>query len=120
MKLFGKELILDLGKCSHRISDRVFLVEFAAELCSKIDMKAYGECQTPYFGTNSDLTKGYSLLQFIETSSITGHFSDTFRTAHLNIFSCKDFDADVAAEFCAKFFGAIIVNKTVLDRYMEK
>ena len=39
---------------------------------------------------------GYSLVQLIETSAITGHFCDASGDAYLDIFSCKDFDPATA------------------------
>jgi S-adenosylmethionine/arginine decarboxylase-like enzyme len=111
--IFGYEIALDLADCNEHIKIEESLRKFALELCQVLDMKPYGEAQTPYFGFNSDITKGYSLLQFIETSAIMGHFSDHHRSAHLNIFSCKPFDTDKAIKFCAKFFhGKIIMAET--------
>ncbi len=104
---FGWELQLDLYDCDpERISSEQALRDYARELCEAIDMKAYGQALLPYFGENSEITKGYSLLQFIETSSITGHFSEYTGTAYLNVFSCKTFDPEVVKEFSLRFFGA--------------
>lgn len=108
--VFGYELIIDMIKCNDKIASELMIKEFALELCKVLDMKPYGEAQTPYFGINSEITKGYSLLQFIETSSITGHFSEHRRSAHLNIFSCKEFDHTKATEFCEKFFMGKIIR----------
>lgn len=79
-------------------------------------MKKFGRTQTPYFGLNAPHTAGYSLLQFIETSSITGHFSELTNAVYLNIFSCKPFDARVAAKFAQTFFGAKRIRRRVLQR----
>ena len=79
-------------------------------------MKAYGPPQTPYFGENDEITKGYSLLQFIETSSITGHFSEGTGAAYINIFSCKRYDRAKATEFTGRFFGA----KHVVTRHVTR
>ncbi len=104
---FGWELQLDLYDCDpERISSEQAIKEYARKLCQVIEMTPYGEPQTPYFGENAEHTKGYSLLQFIETSSITGHFSEGTGGAYLNIFSCKAFEAETARRFSAAFFGA--------------
>ncbi|MDD5295036.1 MAG: S-adenosylmethionine decarboxylase [Patescibacteria group bacterium] len=110
--LFGYELILDLYQCepeSMRSSKN--LREFVDKLCKILKMKKYGKTLTPYFGLNNVKTAGYSLLQFIETSSITGHFSEAYNSAYINIFSCKIFDDKKAAEFAVKFFGSKKYNK---------
>jgi S-adenosylmethionine/arginine decarboxylase-like enzyme len=69
-------------------------------------MKQYGKTLLPYFGEKAPHTKGYSLVQLIETSSITGHFSDFWSTAYINIFSCKKYNHLIAKEFTRKFFKA--------------
>lgn len=79
-------------------------------------MKKYGNTLTPHFGHNDPHTSGYSLLQFIETSSITGHFAELTNTAYLNIFSCKPYDAEQAYRFTKQFFGAKRVTKRLLKR----
>ena len=104
---FGWELVLDLYDCDQfSISNEEKIRNFGLELCKVIDMIPYGDPLTPYFGENCEHTKGYSLLQFIETSSITGHFSEGTGAAYLNIFSCKPYDAKAAEEFTIKYFGA--------------
>ena len=114
---FGWELVLDLYNCDNRkISSEEAIKNFARELCEVIDMKAYGEPLTPYFGENQEHTKGYSLLQFIETSSITGHFSEGTGAVYLNIFSCKEYDVEIAEKFCKEYFGA----ETVRSRFIVR
>lgn len=59
---------------------------------------------------------GYTLIQPIETSLISGHFSEGRRTAYIDIFSCKPFDTDLAGEFTKGFFGAGTMRVRVLQR----
>lgn len=104
---FGWELQLDLYDCDPvAISMEQIIREYGLKLCNVIEMVPYGEPQTPYFGENCEHTKGYSLLQFIETSSIVGHFSEGTGAAYLNIFSCKPFDPKLAEKFTCDYFGA--------------
>jgi len=115
--IFGWELIMDLYGCNkHTISDEKEIRRFARELCDVIDMKPYGDPQTPYFGENQEHTKGYSLLQFIETSAITGHFSENTGAAYINIFSCKEYDMELAEKFTKNFFGAEDVHSRFIIR----
>ena len=79
-------------------------------------MKKYSKTLLPYFGEKAAFTKGYSLVQLIETSSITGHFSDYWGTAYINIFSCKKYDQALAKKFTGEFFGAKRVKTTFLIR----
>lgn len=115
---YGQELVLDLYGCDLRkISDGKLIRKFVIELCDKVIlMKRYGRALIPHFGHENPITSGYSLVQLIETSSVTAHFSEYKRSVYLNIFSCKWFDADKTAMFCKKWFGASGFRKTVLQR----
>jgi S-adenosylmethionine decarboxylase len=114
---FGWELIMDLYECDPgAIASETMIRDFAGKLCKILDMKPYGEPMTPYFGENKAHTKGYSLLQFIETSSITGHFSEFSLAAYINIFSCKAYDIGKAEKFTKEFFGAKRLNSRFIVR----
>ena len=114
---FGWELIMDLYECNRdTISNEKEISRFARELCDIIDMKPYGDPQTPYFGENQEDTKGYSLIQFIETSSIVGHFSESTGAAYINIFSCKEYDVELAENFTNEFFGAERIHSRFIIR----
>ncbi|UCG35330.1 MAG: S-adenosylmethionine decarboxylase [Candidatus Omnitrophota bacterium] len=116
-KVFGYELILDLRDCdSTVISSQKKLQEYVDTLCKLIKMKKYGKALIPYFGEKEAFTKGYSLVQLIETSSITGHFSEFWGTAYINIFSCKAYDHELAKKFTKEFFGA----KSAKNRFIVR
>ncbi|MFC7547703.1 S-adenosylmethionine decarboxylase family protein [Plantactinospora sp. GCM10030261] len=114
---FGVELVLNLHGCAPdtvRSPDR--LAAYVRDLCELIGMRRYGDLFAERFGLNETKTTGYSIVQLIETSSITGHFSEARNAAYLNIFSCKEFDIDAATAFTAGFFGATSVERHVLTR----
>ena len=114
---YGMELTLDLYECNPEvIRSKKKLKEFVDKLCSILKMNKYGRCYLPYFGLTAEHTPGYSLLQFIEASSITGHFAEKTNAAYLNIFSCKEFDPVKASAFAKEFFGAKRVKKRVYIR----
>lgn len=115
---FGQELVLNLYECDlAKISSEDSIRTFVTTLCDDVlTMKRYGEALIPHFGHDDPITSGYSLVQLIETSSITGHFSEATRTAYLNIFSCAWYDSDKAAAYCQDFFGAKRVEATLLKR----
>jgi len=114
---FGQELTLDLYECDLSvINSKKKLEQYVIKLCKLIKMKRYGEPLIPFFGLEKPKTAGYSLVQLIETSAITGHFSNLWLSAYINIFSCKGFDADAAAEFTRKYFGAKEVMKKLQIR----
>ncbi len=106
-KTYGYELIINLYDCDQKIiSSKSKLKEYIDELCKLIKMEKYGKTIIAYFGEKKPHTKGYSLVQLIETSSIVGHFSDLWKSAYINIFSCKKFDPQVAKKFTKEFFKA--------------
>lgn len=115
---YGQELILNLYGCDLKtISSRVKIKKFVEELCdSVIRMKRYGRAFIPHFGHANPLTAGYSLVQLIETSSVTAHFSEYKRSIYLNIFSCAWFDAKITTKFCKKYFGAKSVKARLIKR----
>jgi len=115
---FGQELIINLYDCDEaKITSADEIKKFAITLCDNvIHMVRHGEPQTPHFGHDNPITSGFSLVQLIETSLISGHFSDHKRSAYINIFSCAWFDSEKAAAFTQDFFGAKRVEVTLLKR----
>jgi S-adenosylmethionine/arginine decarboxylase-like enzyme len=114
---YGMEVILDLYGCDLKIiNSRPSLKTFVDKMCKLLKMKKFGKTLIPHFGHNSSKTSGYSLLQFIETSSITGHFSESKRSAYINIFSCQEFNDKKAISFTKKFFKAKRVKVQTLIR----
>ena len=112
-KIFGEELTLDLYDCDHKaITSKDKIAKYAIELCDLIEMKRFGEPFLEYFAEHSELVAGYSLAQMIETSLISGHFSDFLNRAYINIFSCKTYNPKKALEFTKEFFGAKSVRVT--------
>ncbi len=119
---YGKELILDLHGCDPARFNRNSIANYFAKLCALIDMET---CDLHFWddvGVSEDekqtnpRTKGTSAVQFIITSNITIHTLDLLGTVYVNLFSCKDFSADAAAEFTASWFGGHIVQRVEVDR----
>ncbi len=116
-KIYGYELVMDLEGCAKEVlTSRRKLKEYVDKLCKLIKMKPYGKTLIPHFGTKVSFTKGYSLVQLIETSSITGHFSEFWRTAYINIFSCKKYNHDLAKKFTHQFFKANGIKTKFITR----
>ena len=59
---------------------------------------------------------GFSMTQLIETSLISAHFANQTNTTYLDIFSCKFYDPQKAADFARGFFGAADCNLTATLR----
>lgn len=117
-EIFGQELILNLYECNlKKISSKKEISRFVIELCDNvIHMKRFGEALIPHFGHENPITSGFSLVQLIETSSVTAHFSEYKKSVYLNIFSCAWFDPEITKSFCKKFFGAKRIDATLIKR----
>jgi len=115
---FGQELVIDLYQCDpEKIASESHIRAFVVRLCDEvIFMKRFGEPLIPHFGHDNPITSGYSLVQLIETSSVTAHFSEAKRSVYLNIFSCKWFDPGRAKRFSKTWFGAKKMRGRLLRR----
>ena len=112
---FGKELLLDLYGCNPDVlRSRDALVNYNSLLAKLLEMEPVGEVIIPEKYGKGTLY-GHSSVQFIQTSSILVHIIEAMLEAHINIFSCKDFNAEEATTFTEKFFKARkIKSKTLL------
>ncbi len=119
---YGSELVLDLHGCNPEKFNRPDIDAYFTELCRRIDMEKCEvhfwddeglppeECQTlPH-------TKGTSAVCFILTSSIVIHTLDILEAVYVNIFSCKAFDQDMAADFSKEWFEAASCSSTFIQR----
>lgn len=112
---WGKSAHIDLFQCEHkRLTSSKLLEAFIKKVIKEIGMEAHGPTYIDRFGYGE--LEGYSAMQFIKTSSITVHLDEKENRAFIDIFSCKDFDAPKAREFCKNYFKAKKSNMTVLDR----
>jgi S-adenosylmethionine/arginine decarboxylase-like enzyme len=107
---------IDLYDCNpETIRDAAKIKQFVAELCVLIDMKRFGETTVVNFGQDEKVA-GFSMTQLIETSLISAHFANLTNTTYLDVFSCKWYDSEKAADFAKNFFGAKKVNLQVINR----
>jgi S-adenosylmethionine/arginine decarboxylase-like enzyme len=115
-KAWGMSMALDLQDCRpDTIRDRDRIRTYVMALCELIGMKRYGDCQIVHFGEGR--VAGYSMVQLIETSLISGHFANDSNRAYLDIFSCKGYDPAVVEDFSRIFFGALKSTASVTLRY---
>ncbi len=103
---WGLMVSIDLGECDHeKISSKDVITQFAIDVSDYIEMKRYGEPIAVFFGDHPKV-QGYSLIQLIETSQISGHFAEDTDRAFIDVFSCKKFPPEKTAKFCQEYFGA--------------
>ena len=118
--MYGKELILDLRQCAP--SNRSEIKEFCRQLCELIGME---RCDFHFWDDEgvpekdrqtNPKTTGISAIQFILTSSIVIHYLSKLSAVYINIFSCEEFDTQVAENFTVKWFESKDHNSQVVIR----
>ena len=112
---WGRLAVINLYACDKGlIKDKKKIKLFLKQICNKINMKKVGPARIKCFEKGK--LKGYSALQFLQTSSITIHFDEIENRAFIDIFSCKKFNEKKAENFSKKFFKAKKSNLKVLKR----
>jgi S-adenosylmethionine/arginine decarboxylase-like enzyme len=115
--MWGKHLIIDMSAGDKaRVRSAKHIRQFVHTLVVAIDMKAYGPPVLEHFAEHVPEAAGYSLVQLIETSAITGHFCDHSGDAYIDIFSCKDFDAERAIAVVRAAFRPEHIKFVTLER----
>ncbi len=108
---------LDLHNCNpDTIRDAKKIEEFVIKLCKIIKVQRFGECQVVHFADHNEDVAGYSMVQLIETSLISGHFANKTNASYIDIFSCMYYDPQVAEDFAKDFFAASDCVTTVTLR----
>ncbi len=113
---WGLYTSVDIHNCEGSIiRDADMIRQFVVQLCDLIEMKRYGETQVVHFGEDERVA-GYSMIQLIETSLISGHFANLTNTSYIDIFSCKYYDPEVVAHFSLSFFKGTDYNINIALR----
>ena len=115
MKYWGHHLLLDCAGCNNSIKDKELIKQFVADLVTTIDMTAIGEPIIELL-LPGEANQGHSLMQLIATSNITAHFVDCDNTAYIDIFSCKQFDLELAKSVVSKYFNPRLIKETFIER----
>jgi S-adenosylmethionine/arginine decarboxylase-like enzyme len=103
---WGWHLALNLYDCDQALITSADAIRaYVVELCDLIQMRRFGDPMIVNFGEDPRVS-GYSLVQLIETSNVCGHFANQSGAAYIDIFSCKYFDAELAARYTIETFKA--------------
>ena len=111
---WGTLAAIDLHGCSRgRLEDPDTIRRFVPALIDAIAMRAHGPLALERFGDGE--LEGWSAMQFIETSSITIHADEVSGRCFIDVFSCRSFDAERAADVALEHFGGTLTLR-VLSR----
>ena len=110
---WGIASAIDIYNCNgETIRDAEAIRRFVIELCDLIEMKRFGETQVVHFGEDEKVA-GYSMVQLIETSLISGHFANLTNAVYLDVFSCKPYHPEVVQSFAETYFEGTHSNLNV-------
>ena len=113
---WGIASAIDIYNCDPDIiRDADAIRRFVVELCDLIEMKRFGETQVVHFGEDERVA-GYSMVQLIETSLISGHFANLTNAVYLDVFSCKPYLPEMVQDFAEKFFKGSHSNLNITLR----
>lgn len=115
-EIWGISTHIDIHECNlKKITDGEEIRKYIITLCDLLKVKAWGEMTLVHFGEGEKIA-GYSVVQLIETSCLTGHFVDSTSSAYIDIFSCRKYDHKIAVEYTKNFFETENCIFTVLNR----
>ena len=117
MKFFGYHLMLDCSGCEN-INDYNTIHKFAKDIVPRIEMQAHGEPIIEYM-LPGDPKQGYSLVQLITTSNICAHFMELDGSAYFDIFSCKEFNIELAKSIVDEYFSPKSMRVNFITRHAD-
>ena len=111
---WGRSASIDLHHCDPQlVKNPAAIKRFVKQLVKELKMHAVGPTLVKRFGHGQ--LRGYSMMQFIETSTIVAHFDEQGNRAFIDVFSCKQYNPQKVAAFCKKYFHA-----TRISIYLEE
>jgi S-adenosylmethionine/arginine decarboxylase-like enzyme len=95
---------IDLRCCDRlRLGDPGSIRAFVPSLVEEIGMEQHGPLQLERL--DGGALEGWSAMQLVETSSITVHTDEFSRRCFIDVFSCRQFDPEVAVAVAVDHFG---------------
>ncbi|OGJ73548.1 hypothetical protein A3G69_01595 [Candidatus Peribacteria bacterium RIFCSPLOWO2_12_FULL_53_10] len=129
---WGLATAVDIHDCNPTIiRDALAIKRFTKELCTRLDVNMFGETIVVDFVTDPKVS-GFSLVQLIETSLVSGHFANQTNAVYLDVFSCKFYEAQKIVEYALSFFqgksynahcslrGCDAFPKAYLEKFAER
>jgi S-adenosylmethionine decarboxylase len=116
-EIFGPHLMLDLSKCNAaKLRDYNLIFRILHELPEKIGMTRITEPYVfPYSGLIPE-DKGITGTVIIAESHISIHTFQEKDYCFVDVFSCKNFDVEYAAEYLINVFESKKFEKNIVNR----
>lgn len=111
----GNHLAIDCFDCSpNRLGDEKLIGNFLLELTKSIGMEVLEPPVVRRVRQAND--EGISGIVMIKTSHISIHTFPRIHSCNVDIFSCRDFDANAAEKAVREWFGAKVSKVHLLER----
>lgn len=112
---WGYHAMFDCRGCDKSAIRNVVTIKLLiSEIIKRIDMIPVGPPIVEYL-CEGDPKEGYSFVQLISTSNITGHLMNSGE-AYIDVFSCKDFDPKIVEQCIVEFFNPERIRPNFLIR----
>lgn len=112
---YGLELIADYRGCDFSNLTKESLHAFVVALVDFVKMERYGEPMQWEDHSGIPHLDGISEVQFITTSNVVVHALTDGRM-YLNLFSCREFEAEDAVKFVKDYWKAADENHQIVTR----
>jgi len=117
---FGPHLTLDLSECNpEKLKDLDFCFKLLDELPEKISMTKITQPHVFHYSGLVPEDKGITGMVIIAESHISLHTFQDKGYCFVDVFSCKDFYVEFAADYIIKAFEAKKVDKNIVQRGKE-
>jgi S-adenosylmethionine/arginine decarboxylase-like enzyme len=113
---WGYHIMLDCAGCDlKKIKDKDHIWAFVYTLIKRVEMEAHGKMIIENLLPGTD-NEGYSVLQMITTSNINCHFVNKTADAYIDLFSCKEFKAEIVIATVKEFFNPTSIKLNFVER----
>jgi len=117
MRLFGPHLIIDGTKCdTTKLGDRVLIEQILDDYPRAIGMTKIGGPYLFDYQAPDPAYSGVSGIVIIAESHIAIHTFPALDYFTMDIFSCKNFDPEVAIAYIKEAFGCQEMDRTLVQR----
>ncbi len=113
--MFGEELIIDLTAVPITHMTKAHVTKYLDLICGVLDVEQVDRHWWRSAGEEPHLN-GYSVIQFIKTSSITIHTVEPKYTVHINIFTCNKIPIEATIRETTRHFRGKLQNKLWISR----
>lgn len=105
-------IICDLVNCNEKIREREALRQFLEDLVKTINMTIL---EGPIIAEGKPENPGLSALVIVDFSHLSIQTFTKYNEALIDIFSCKEFNKDLAIDYCLSFFEVQKENSRVKE-----